>query len=143
MSIGSKVSVDDPLASLHVREAFVLSEPVNSVAGLPKDERVLLSHNSLSVLLSWNQGLPFEEFEVFKNLTAKAVINAVIYKVVSTIIQLLGEVNLHDHGHGFLGNESARLSNHLHFLVLSREILLEHLVDLWSNKVEVFFRVSA
>ena len=61
VSIGSKVSVDDPLPSLHVREPSIFGKPVNSVARLPKDEGVLFFHNSLSVFFSRQKGLPLEE----------------------------------------------------------------------------------
>lgn len=90
MSISSKVSVDDPLASLHVREASIFGKPVDSVARLSEDEGILLFHYSLSVLFSRDQRLPLEELKVFENLAAEAVINAVVYKVVSTVVKLLG-----------------------------------------------------
>ena len=53
MSVGSKVSINNPLSSLHVGEVSIFSEPVNSIAGLSKDEGVLLLEDSLSILLSW------------------------------------------------------------------------------------------
>ena len=69
-----------------MREALIFGEPVNPVARLAEDETVLFLHDSLGVLLSWQQGLPFEELEVFENLASEAVINAIVYKVVSTVI---------------------------------------------------------
>ena len=139
MSIGSKVSVNDPLASLHVREPSIFGKPVNSVARLPKDVRVLFFHDSLSVFFSRQEGLALEELKVLENLAAEPVINAVVHKVVSTVIQLLGKVDLHDDRHSFLGNKSARLPNYFDFVVVAWEVFFQHLIDLGSYVVEVFF----
>ena len=52
MSIGSKVSVNYPLTSLHEWEFFIFGQPVNSVARLSKYKRGLLLHYSLDVLFA-------------------------------------------------------------------------------------------
>ena len=85
VSVSSKISVNDPLSFLHIWEIFVFCQPINSVAGLAENERVLLLSDPLGILLSWKEWLSLEELEVLKDLAAESVINAIIDKVVSAV----------------------------------------------------------
>ena len=143
MSVSSKVSVNDPFTIIHERKIFVLCQPVDSITGLPEDEGVLLLNNSLGIFLFWKEWLTLEELKVLEDLASKAVIDTVIHKVVSTVSELFGQVNLNYKRHGILRDEATWLSYDFDLAVISWEVLLEHLVDLRSNIVEVSLWVSA
>jgi hypothetical protein len=85
VSVSSKVSVYYPFSSLHEWKISVFSQPIDSIAGLPENEGVLLLKYSLGIFLSLKEWLTLEELKVLEDLAAKSVIDTIIYKVVSAI----------------------------------------------------------
>ena len=121
--VGAHVSVHDPFSFVHHWEQLIFVQPVNSIAGLTPNGSWSFKRNSLCKLGGWQQRLSLEKLETLEDLAAKAVINAVVDKIVPAVIQLFDKVNLHDCGHSFLSDKSAWLSYYFYFFVLSWEEL--------------------